>query len=492
MTNPFSTTSTRPSGLFRRGVVFTLTAILLSGCVVGPDYKGVSFTSSLSSQKNVANSRALPDVSQWWKQYNDPVLNGIVDQAMAQSLTVASAKAKVREARASYRVSGGTDLPALNGSSSARRSGMIEGSSANQFQAGVDASWEIDLFGANHRTKEAARAGLDAAEEELRGATVTLIADIATNYINARGYQERIGLSQKTVASQRQTRELVQTQLTLGSANQLDIANADGQVASTETSIPDLEIAYQQAVHRLSVLSGQQPKALVNLMAKRKSVPNVAFKPRAGIAADAISARPDIRVAERNLAKATANIGVAQAARYPSISLSGSISSSATSIGDLAKASTISWALGPSLSVPIFNNGRLKASEDVARAQRDQAFLAYQSSVLNGLEDVENALVSMTQNRIKRSKIQTSTTSYQKVLELTRSSYENGASDLLDVLTAERSLFSAQTNSIQNRVALALDYVSLNKALGAGWDGKLDVSKPVVEDGKTGPRFAKK
>jgi multidrug efflux system outer membrane protein len=492
MTKPFSTRSTRSSGLFRRGVVISLATVLLSGCVVGPDYKGPTFLTSISSLKSAGQARPLPQVSQWWKRFNDPVLDRVIAQAMEQNLTVASAKGKVREARASYRASGGSEFPAVNGSSSARRSGLIDGQASNQFQVGLDASWELDLFGANQRTREAARAGLDAAEEELRGATVTLIADVAINYINARGYQERIGLSNKTVASQRQTRELIQTRLDLGSANQLDIANAEGQVASTETSIPDLEIGYQQAVHRLGVLTGQEPRALASLLGKRTAVPQVSFSPRKGIAADAISARPDVRVAERNLARATANIGVAEAARYPSISLAGSISSSAASIGDLAKASTISWALGPSISVPIFNNGRLKANADVARAQRDQAFLAYQASVLEGLEDVENALVSMTQNRIKRSKIQSSTAAYQKSLDLTRSSYENGASDLLDVLSAERSLFGAQTNKIQNRVAMALDYVSLNKALGAGWDGKLDVSQPAVKDDKTGPRLAKK
>jgi NodT family efflux transporter outer membrane factor (OMF) lipoprotein len=492
MTKTFSTRTTRSSGLFRRGVVISLTTALLSGCVVGPDYKGPTFLSSITSIKAASQARPLPDVMQWWKRFNDPVLDSIVNQAMAQNLSVASAKAKVREARASYRATGASDLPAANGSSLARRSGFIDGPAGNQFQAGLDASWEIDLFGANQRTQEAARAGLDAAQEELRGATVTLIADVATNYINARGYQERISLSNKTVASQRQTRELIQTRLDLGSANLLDVANAEGQVASTETSIPDLQIGYEQAVHRLGILTGQEPKALASLLGKRKPVPQATVSPRKGIAADAISARPDVRVAERNLARATANIGVAEAARYPSVSLTGSISSSAASIGDLAKASTISWALGPSISVPIFNNGRLESNVDAARAQRDQSFLAYQASVLGGLEDVENALVSMTQNRIKRSKIQASTAAYQKSFDLTRSSYENGASDLLDVLSAERSLFSAQTNAIENRVAMALDFVTLNKALGGGWDGALDVSKPIVSDGKVGPRLASK
>ncbi len=490
MTKTFSKRYTRSSGLFRRSGVISLTTLLLSGCVVGPDYKGPHFLASITSVKQASEARPLPEVSQWWKRFNDPVLDVIVDQAMAQNLSVASAKAKVREARANYRSTGASDLPAFNGSSSARRAGPIDGPSNNQFQAGLDASWEIDLFGANQRSKEAARAGLDAAQEELRGATVTLISDVATNYINARGYQERIALSNRTVASQRQTRELIQTRLDLGSANLLDVANAEGQVASTETSIPDLQIGYQQAVHRLSILTGQEPKAMASLLEKRKPVPQATISPRKGIAADAISARPDVRVAERNLARATANIGVAEAARYPSVSLTGSISSSATSIGDLAKASTISWALGPSLSVPIFNNGRLQANVDVARAQRDVAFLAYQASVLEGLEDVENALVSMTQNQIKRTKLQASTAAFQKSFDLTRSSYENGASDLLDVLSAERSLFAAQTNAIQNKVSIALDFVNLNRALGGGWDGTLDVSKPIISDDKTGPRLA--
>ena len=490
MTKYFSARATRSSGLFRRGVVISLTTALLSGCVVGPDYKGPRFLSSITSVKSVSEARPLPEVKQWWKRFNDPVLAGLVDQAIAQNLSVASAKARVREARANYKATGASDLPEATGLSSAHRAGSFDGPSSSQFQVGLDASWEIDLFGANQRSKEAARAGLDAAKEELRGATVTLISDVATNYINARGYQERISLSNKTAASQRQTRQLIQNRLDLGSASMLDIANAEGQVAATETSIPDLQIGYQQALHRLGILTGQEPTALSSLLGKRKQVPQASVSPRKGIAADAISARPDVRVAERNLARATANIGVADAVRYPSVSLTGSISSSAATIGDLAKASTISWALGPSISVPIFNNGRLQANTDVARAQRDQAFLAYQSSVLEGLEDVENALVSMRQNRIKRTKIHASTTAYQKSFDLTRSSYENGASDLLDVLTAERSLFSAQNDAIQNRVAMALDFVSLNKALGGGWDGDLDVSQPVISDEREGPRIA--
>lgn len=180
---------------------------------------------------------------------------------------------------------------------------------------------------------------------------------------------------------------------------------------------------------------------------------------------------------------------MAEAHRYPSISLTGSISTAGAKIGDLAKSSTISWAIGPSLSIPIFNGGRLKASVDVAKAQRDQSFLAYQAAILSGLEDVENAIVATSQDQRKLGTVQTSVQSYRAVADLTRSSYESGASDFLDVLTAERSLYAAENMRIQNKVSLALDYVALNKALGAGWNGVLNVSEPTVVDHAVGPHL---
>jgi NodT family efflux transporter outer membrane factor (OMF) lipoprotein len=222
-------------------------------------------------------------------------------------------------------------------------------------------------------------------------------------------------------------------------------------------------------------------------MGKMRPVPSATFRVIRGIGAAAIAARPDVRVAERNLAKATANIGIAEANRYPGISLTGSISTAGAKIGDLAKSSTISWAIGPSLSVPIFNNGKLKASVDVAKAQRDQSFLAYQAAVINGLEDVENAVVALSQDRVKLSKVSEAAASYRSVTQLTQSSYDSGASNFLDVLSAERSLYSAESSVIQSKVSLALAYIALNKALGAGWNGAVDSRKPVVVDQKVGP-----
>jgi NodT family efflux transporter outer membrane factor (OMF) lipoprotein len=475
--------------VIRRGLPLVLAASLLSGCVVGPDYAPPSLSAFAFVGKAHRDS-SVPTIQEWWKQFNDPVLNELVAKAVDSNLTVATAKAKVREARASYKLSTGADLPGVNGAESGKRSRNGDQTPSNLFQGGLDASWEVDLFGANRRSKEAARAGLDAAEEDLRASLVTLIGDVAVNYVNARGYQSRIALSKRTAVSQRQSLNLVLDKQRLGSGTELDVQNAKGQLATTETNIPDLEIGYAEAVHRLGVLTGQDPTALVVLMSKARPVPTASFRSTKGIGAAAIAARPDVRVAERNLAKASANIGIAEANRYPSVSLTGTISTAGAKIGDLAKSSTISWAIGPSLSVPIFNNGKLKASVDVAKAQRDQNFLAYQAAVLTGLEDVENAVVSLSQNRVKLSKVTAAAASYRSVTELTRSSYDSGASDFLDVLSAERSLYSAESTVIQSKVSLALDYIALNKALGAGWNGTVDSSKPVVVDTKTGPRLA--
>lgn len=201
--------------------------------------------------------------------------------------------------------------------------------------------------------------------------------------------------------------------------------------------------------------------------------------------------RPDVRGAERQLAQYTAKIGQAEADRYPSVSLTGSISSSATSISDLGKKSTIGWSFGPSLTVPIFQGGQLKAAVDVAKAQRDQYYIAYQSAVLTAMQDVEDGIVSLTQERLKNAKLITSAASYRKAADLSHELNKAGAVDYLNVLDADRSLYSAESSLIQSTANIASNYISLNKALGGGWDGQVDVSTPVVVDADTGPHLAK-
>ncbi|TMV69240.1 efflux transporter outer membrane subunit, partial [Thioclava sp. BHET1] len=210
---------------------------------------------------------------------------------------------------------------------------------------------------------------------------------------------------------------------------------------------------------------------LAALMAKTRPIPVPRLPVPRGVPADILTARPDVRAAERSLAQSTALIGVAEAQRYPSISLTGSISTTGGQIGDLAKSSSIGWSFGPGISIPLFHSGALKAAVDVAKAERDQAFLTYRATVLTALEDVENASVALTQDQRKYARLQEAAGAYRQALTLSQSLYKSGSLSFLDLLDSERSLYSAESALIQSRAAITTDYVSLMKALGGGWNG---------------------
>ncbi|SHG52273.1 efflux transporter, outer membrane factor (OMF) lipoprotein, NodT family [Kaistia soli DSM 19436] len=465
---------------------------LLGGClVVGPDYKApqLNLPSKWGSNPRKAEVRA-PELSRWWERLNDPLLNKLMAEAVAGNLDVATAKAKIREARATHKQAFGSLFPSVEGTASANR-GRADEVVANDFKAGFDSSWELDLFGANKRSAEAARFGIDAAEWELRSTLLTLVGDVATYYTEARGYQARIALAKQTASSQANTAKLTRTKFDAGTASAVDVANAEGQAASTAADIPTLESAYTEDVHRLAVLTGREPSALTDQMAKGGPIPVPRLPIPTGVPADVLLSRPDVRAAERQYAQYTAKVGQAQAALYPSVSLSGNIDTEGVKIGDLAKGSAISWSFGPSLTVPIFQGGQLRAAVEVAQAQRDQYFIAYKSAVLTALEDVENAIVSLNNQRIAYRRRSVSAKAYIEASRLSNALYQSGASSFLDVLTAARSAYSAEDAQIQGRVAITTDYVALNKALGGGWDGQVDSSKPEIVDTHTGPHLAK-
>lgn len=469
----------------------------LAGCVVGPDYQKPNLLVPASwSGKQEKTPAKPPELSQWWKQLHDPLLDQLIAEAVEGNLDVATAKAKVREARATTREEAGSLLPSLSASSSAtrNRSAASDASSDatlySQYQGGFDASWELDLFGANKRALEAARYSEQASEEELRDTLLTLVGDVASYYVQAREYQALIELAQRSAKSQRQTAALTRSQFDAGEATGLDAVKADAQAASTEADIPSYRISYAQSVHRLGVLLGKSPSAVEDRLAKGGSIPSPKLAVSTGIPADILLTRPDVRMAERQLAQYTAKVGQAQANRYPSVSLTGSIASSATSLSDLGKKSTIGWSFGPTLSVPLFQGCQLKAAVEVSKAQRDQYFIAYQASVLSAMEDVQNAVVALTQTRLQNAKILVSVDGYRKAAKLSRTLNDTGATDFLNVLDSERSLYSAEESLIQSRTSIATYYISLNKALGGGWDGAIDVSKPVVIDGNEAPHVA--
>jgi NodT family efflux transporter outer membrane factor (OMF) lipoprotein len=495
--------SSKSSGL----IGLLLIAVLLAGCAVGPDYQKPVF--DLPAKWGRAKTTQAPgpaNLAEWWRRLNDPLLNELVREAVAGNLDVATAKGKIREARASYRQARGAMFPSLTGSASITRSdngSAVSGTNSNVssggdvavsgpttlYQAGFDASWELDLFGANKRAVEAAIYGMDAAEEDLRATLLTLVGDVAAYYAEARGYRARATLARRTAASQRETVALTRSKFAAGASSAVDVANAAGQAATTEANIPDLETSYAEAVHRLSVLTGRAPAALNERLGKSASIPRPRLPIPVGIPADILLTRPDVRRAERQYAQYTAKIGQAEAARYPSVSLTGDIATSGTGVGDLGKSSSISWSFGPTLTVPIFNGGQLEAAVEVAEAQRDQYFIAYGAAILTALEDVENAIVSLAQQRIKSRSLTTSVGHYRQAASLARSLYQSGSQSFLNLLEAERSLYSAEDSLIQTQVAITTSYVSLNKALGGGWDGFVDASKPEVVDANASPHL---
>lgn len=483
-----------------RTALALLLGVSLSGCAVGPDYHtpGVNLPVQWSDGPAKRGSRSR-NLSRWWRRLNDPVLDRLIEQAVDSNLDVATAKAKIREARALEAQAAANLLPSVTGTGQAtwNKSGSngaagdrgVGSGTYNQFKYGFDSSWELDLFGGNQRAFEAAMRGAEASEEDLNSTLLTLVGDVASYYLDARGYQARIALARRTVASQQQTAALTRSKAEAGSANAVDVAKAAALASSTAANIPSYEAALAADLHRLGILLGRDPSALVQLLARPAPVPAPRLPLPKGIPADILLTRPDIRAAERRLAQSTAKIGQAEAARYPSVSLTGSVSTSALKVGDLAKYSSLGWSIGPSVSVPVFNGGKLEAAVAVSQAQRDQSFVAFHKAILAALEDVENAIVSLGREHVRLRELADTTTNYREAARLSRLLYQNGTSSFLDVLDSERSLYTSEDSLLQSRVSLAKDYVALAKALGGGWDAPVDNSPPEVADADMGPRL---
>ena len=488
-----SATRRRPA--LAAGLLLTLT--LLGGCAVGPDYVTPAATGIPARWHRAADRGSLTQAAlgAWWRDLGDRLLDRLMVEAVEGNLDVATAKAKIREARALRREAVGGLAPSLEASGTALRQQTAASATApttrvsNLFQGGFDASWELDLFGAQARSVEAAGAAVAASEADLDSTLLTLVGDVASNYVEARGYQARIALARRTAKSQRETAALTRTKFEAGAASAVDTSKAEAQAASTEAQIPTLESALAQTVHRLSILTGREPGALTGAMARGGAIPAPRRALPAGLPADVLTNRPDVRAAERRLAQATAAVGAAEAALYPSVTLTGSITTTATRVGDLGKGSTIAWSWGPSINVPIFEGGRLTAARDAAEASRDQSLIAWRGSILTALGDVENALVALSQERRRAARLGEAATQYRRAATLSRALYQSGSASFLDVLDAERSLYSAEDTLIQSRVAITTDHVALAKALGGGWTEPVDASKPEVLDAATGPRL---
>ncbi|MFS8144700.1 nodulation protein NodT [Rhizobium sp. R635] len=447
--------------------------LLLSGCVVGPDHAPPEMP--LPAKFGEGGTKSVGDVATaaWWTAFNDPKLNGYVHAGLDQNLSVQQAIERINAASANVTTAGAGGLPSLNVGASHTVSGQkgelrTQVDTRNTSAGDVQLSWLLDLFGLYKRSTESALASLDSAYASADVAKLTLVQDLVSSYIDVRYYQQRLALSRANLKSRQETYELTKFQLEAGAASRLDVVQAEGLVQSTLAEIPGLETNIRISAHHIATLLGLPASALVDELLKGRGQPVFRGGINSGIPADLIRNRPDIRVAERDLAAATANIGVAEAQLYPSISLSGSISPSFINQrgihGDLTP-----WSFGPTLNLPIFDGGRLRANVKATQSDAATAYLNWKSTVLTAVEQVENALAAVRRDAQTVAALQAQVKTTQETLELSTASYKDGASSLLDVLDAQRQVSLAQASLAQAVQQMAKDYVSLNIAVGGGY-----------------------
>jgi len=463
----------------------------LAGCTAGPNYQKPQMAVELAFAPLPEKATTPPYVvtpgsgpaAQWWTALNDPELNSLMEQAKTANHDLRLATARVREARARRAIVGAGRYPDLNVSSSYSRDRASQNAwpynafdvpgfpwEADLYQVGFDASWELDVFGGVRRRVEAANADLEASVENSRSILVSVLAEVARDYVELRGLQQRLEIAGRDLQAQRQTLELTKEQARKGVARQLDVSRAAAQVFTTEASLPRLRHLQWQAMHRLAVLIGQQPGTLVPRLSPAKAIPVPPTEVSTGVPADLLRRRPDIRRAERELAAATARVGVAVADLYPRFSLTGSFSLQSSELGKLLNGDSRSFAFGPALHWPIFNAGALRAAVKVRDAQQEQALVRYEQTVLQALEEVHDALTGFITEQDRRQSLEAAVGANAEAAELAEGLYRQGLTDFTNVLDAQRQLYQSQQELRQSETTVTTALVALYKALGGGWE----------------------
>src|SRR6185436_14335280 len=459
--------------------------LLLAGCTVGPDYQKPNPSvpsewtekgTGLDPATSRVNSRTAA-VTEWWKTFKDPELTSLIERAAQSNLALKLAQARVREARGLQGVSTGALLPAVGAGAGYSRNRGSEnvplpgaGKQSNFYQAGFDASWEIDVFGGIRRSIEAADASVDASVEARRDVLVTLLAEVARNYIETRGIQAQLAIARQNLDAQKKTLELTQARFQAGRAAELDVVRAQAQVSTTGSQIPVLESARIQATHRLGVLLGREPGSLREELLKTAAIPAPPPEVPVGLPSDLLRRRPDLRRAERELAAATARIGVATAELYPKFSLTGFFALDSVTASDFAKWGSRAWSVGPTIQWSIFQGGRIRAKIEVENARQEQAAIVYERSILIALQEVEDALIAYAKEQAHRAELSASVEANVKAVDLANQRYTQGLVDFLSVLDAQRSLYASQDALVRSERRISEHLVALYKALGGGWE----------------------
>jgi NodT family efflux transporter outer membrane factor (OMF) lipoprotein len=466
---------------FPRAIPFLL-AGLLAGCTVGPDYhppKTAAPAQWVSPQAG-GETNLLADGAAWWKSFHDAELDSLVVRAAQSNLNLRAAVARVREARAAARVLAADSSPSLDASGSYARNRFSANGvfpfpagvplDANVYQAGFDAAWELDVFGGTRRANEAARAEVAAAEFGRRNLLITLFAETARHYVQARAFQRRLAVAEASISAQEQVLALTRDRFAKGLTGELDVQEADALLATTRAQAPVFENGFRDAVYHLALLLGQPPGALLEELTNAAPIPAAPPAVPVGLPSDLLQRRPDVQQAERQLAAATARVGAAASDLYPKFSLTGDVGLQSISAGDWFAGGSRFWTAGPTVQWRIFDAGRIRANIRVQNARVDQALAEYEQSMLAAFTDVETALTAYAKEQTRRQSLAHAAQASEQAVALALDLYQNGLADFLRVLEAQRSLYQSQDALIESERAVSSDLIALYKALGGGWE----------------------
>jgi multidrug efflux system outer membrane protein len=454
---------------------------LLPGCTVGPDYHQpyLPSPSSWSSPMEGGETTAQPVDGAWWKTFQDPKLDSLILRAVQSNLVLRVAEARIREARAQRGVVASGEGPSIEVRSSYSRNRFSKNGfpplppsaplDYNLYAVGFDASWELDLFGGVRRAVESANAGIAAAEFGYDDVLRSLLGEVARNYIEARAFQRRLAITRENIQAQQRIVNLTLDRYHAGLTSELDLQQAEALLATTTSQAPTFETGFRNATYRLDVLLGQPTGDVLNGLLEEAPIPARPPQVPVGLPSDLLLRRPDVRRAERELAAATARIGVAKADLFPRFSLTGDIGLVSLNVGDWWSAGSRFWSAGPIVSWPVFQSGRIRANVRVQEAREEQALAQYQQTVLIAFEDVDSALTAYAKEQIRRQSLVQSVQANKRALKLAEDLYRHGLTDFVRVLESQRGLYQAQDSLVQSDQFVALNLVALYKALGGGW-----------------------
>jgi multidrug efflux system outer membrane protein len=461
---------------------------LVAGCTVGPNYKPpeVEMPEGWTySSPDVFST--VPDANNvgWWKVFNDEELDGLVRRAIRNNRNVKAAFYAVEASRASRDFVAGQYYPSVSATGSYKRvlaSGTAQVAASAKpidlYSSGLDFLWEIDLFGKIRRSVESAQATYEASVEDYRDVMVTLLADVCTNYIGLRTTQERIKYAKSNVEVQRKTLELTKNLYQAEIVGELDVRQAEFNLASTESEIPTLLIAEEAFLSRLAVLLGEQPGSLRNELSTLRPLSPVEESIEISLPANLLRQRPDIRRAERLLAARTASIGVAKADLYPALQLSGILQTQALKFSGLGNVTdNKSYSYGPGLTWNIFQGNRIRNNIKIQEALTAGLLADWQNTVLTAVEDVQNAMYAYVQQAKRQQSLQDAVTASLRSVDLVQNLYQNGLTDFQNVLDTQRALFVQQDSLAASNGLLLQDLVAIYKAFGAGCQS-LEMTNP--------------